>query len=350
MRLLLDLQAVQAAARYRGLGRYSLECAAALARLPEVDETLIILNDGLSGRSLLESRRLIRSRIADCSIHVFEVPWPGMSDARDVRAQQDAELVRDQFIQELAPDAVVVCSLFSSPFESVVSVPPKGTRPPTAVIAYDMLPLTDPDSSLPPIDAGWYQHRLASLKNADVLLCISDFTAAEVRRLLGTECPPTQTIWGSGFTMDEVHAGRRRGVLVVGGDGRRKNEAATIRAFASLPPDLRAAHPLTVLGRQTYPDLDPGKIAEECGLRPNEYAIVSEEISDAELGRRYAEAKVLAMPSRGEGLGMPVLEAWRHGTPAIASDVTSLPQLIDDDRWVFSPDDVGRQAEIIERL
>ena len=76
MRIVLDLQAIQGAARYRGLGRYSLEFAAAVAQRPEVSQATVLLNGGLSGQSLAEDRATIEKRIPSADVVVFEAPWP----------------------------------------------------------------------------------------------------------------------------------------------------------------------------------------------------------------------------------------------------------------------------------
>ena len=349
MKLLLDLQAIQGAARNRGLGRYSLEFAAAMASRPGVTETIVLLNGGLPAQSILKSRELVEERIPTARIEVFDAPWPWAGDARDPKMHRQAETVRDQLIHELGPDAAVVCSPFSSPFESVVSVAGQ-SRPFTAVVVYDLLQQTDPDSRLADEDQAWFLHRMESVARADLLLCISDFTARAVKQHLGVSCPPISTIWGSAFGLPEARSTERRGVLVAGGDGRRKNEASTIRAYSRIPESLRRRHPLTVVGRQDRLDLDPETIARRNGLTSEECVVLRSEVSDEQLARLYAQARLLVMPSRGEGLGMPVLEAWRFGTPAITSNVTSLPELMGEGQWMFDPDDDVAQARLIEEI
>lgn len=349
MRLLLDLQAIQGGARHRGLGRYSLELAASISRRPEVNDVAILLNGGLGGSSLVEDRATLARRIPNARVVVFEAPWPWHGDWRNAELRHRAEAVRLSCIQSCDPEAIIVCSPFSLPNQTVLSVPARD-RPFTAVVTYDFLPLTDQDSLLPEADRPWFAERMESLTRSDLLLCISDFTSQVAHDLLGERCPPRTTIWGSSFTLPKVAPAQRRGVVVAGGDGRRKNEAATIRAFAKLPRPLRRAHPLTVVGRQTHPDLDPQRVAREVGLDPSECMVPGGEISDEALAVLYAHARLVVMPSRGEGLGMPVLEAWHYGTPAVASNVTSLPELIGDTRYTFPPDDHEAQARVLAPL
>ena len=55
-------------------------------------------------------------------------------------------------------------------------------------------------------------------------------------------------------------------------------------------------------------------------------------ISDAERNQLFAEAAVQLMPSRFEGFGLAAAEAMAAGVPLIASDVGSLPEVVDAPR------------------
>jgi glycosyltransferase involved in cell wall biosynthesis len=50
-------------------------------------------------------------------------------------------------------------------------------------------------------------------------------------------------------------------------------------------------------------------------------------------------AKALVFPSRFEGFGLPILEAMQFGTPVLASDVTSIPEIAGRGAWLVNPDD-----------
>lgn len=351
LRVLLDVQALQGQSRHRGLGRYSLEFAAAFAALPEVSDALLLVNGGGSPAELLATRRLIERRVHQAKVLVFDAPWPWAGgDDTSVERHRAAELVRAQYIRELAPDLVVVCSLFEGFNESVISVP-RGSHPFTAVIGYDVLPLTDPasrpESGVPPM----YMHRLESLSAADLVLAISDYSASEIAGSLGISAPPIRTIWGAPFSLSPTYQGSRAGVVCAGGDTPRKNEAATIEAFSTLPVDLRRAHPLTISGRRR--DREVGRLwdhGKSCGLTEADFRIVAEEVSDEELANQYRSARLVVMPSLGEGLGLPVMEAWSVGTAAIASSTTSLGQVIANSSLTFDPEDPDDQARLLERL
>jgi glycosyltransferase involved in cell wall biosynthesis len=82
-----------------------------------------------------------------------------------------------------------------------------------------------------------------------------------------------------------------------------------------------------------------GRLAEEIRrlgieerVRPLGY------VSARDLDALYREAVALTFPSRFEGFGAPILEAWSRGCPVIAADATALPEIVGDAGYLISPD------------
>lgn len=73
-------------------------------------------------------------------------------------------------------------------------------------------------------------------------------------------------------------------------------------------------------------------------------------LSDAQLVALYQGAICLVLPSRYEGFGLPVLEAFACGTPVVASNVTALPEVAGDAALLCSPDDIQGMADAVIRL
>ena len=61
-------------------------------------------------------------------------------------------------------------------------------------------------------------------------------------------------------------------------------------------------------------------------------------VEDTALEGLYREATLATVASRSEGFGLPALEAMAHGTPLIASDATSLPEVVADAGILVPPD------------
>jgi len=73
-------------------------------------------------------------------------------------------------------------------------------------------------------------------------------------------------------------------------------------------------------------------------------------VSDDELTVLYQNAKAFIYPSLYEGFGMPPLEAMACGTPVIASNVASLPEVCDDAAFYVDPYDKTEIANAMKRM
>jgi len=64
----------------------------------------------------------------------------------------------------------------------------------------------------------------------------------------------------------------------------------------------------------------------------------------------YRRASACAVPSVYEGFGLPALEAMAYGTPVVASDTASLPEVVGPAGRLVSPGDVDGWAEALASL
>jgi glycosyltransferase involved in cell wall biosynthesis len=73
-------------------------------------------------------------------------------------------------------------------------------------------------------------------------------------------------------------------------------------------------------------------------------------LPEDELWLLYGAAAALALPSRYEGFGLPVLEAMSVGCPVLAGHVCALPEVVDGGGVLLDPDDPVAWADAIGRL
>ncbi len=73
-------------------------------------------------------------------------------------------------------------------------------------------------------------------------------------------------------------------------------------------------------------------------------------VSDQDLHRLYVGARCHIHPAHYEGFGLPPLEAMACGTPTIVSNVSSLPEVVQDAALLVHPDDWEEIAVAMHRL
>jgi len=137
----------------------------------------------------------------------------------------------------------------------------------------------------------------------------------------------------------------QRFVLHLGTIEPRKNLTLLFEALTALNVER---HALVVAGKTGWLT-DPifARIGE-LGLQDR--VLFTGYVPDEDLPALLSAASVLVMPSKYEGFGLPVLEAMACGTPVIASNASSLPEVGGDAALYAPPDDPSAWAELISRV
>jgi alpha-1,3-rhamnosyl/mannosyltransferase len=112
-------------------------------------------------------------------------------------------------------------------------------------------------------------------------------------------------------------------VLAVGTLEPRKNLPRLVEAYAAMPAELQAAHPLVVVGPLGWDTNGTLQALQSLGER----CTMLGHVPDAELAELYRRCAVFCYPSLGEGFGLPVLEAMAAGAAVLTSNVSSLPEV-----------------------
>jgi glycosyltransferase involved in cell wall biosynthesis len=124
-------------------------------------------------------------------------------------------------------------------------------------------------------------------------------------------------------------------ILFVGTLFPHKNLTFLLRAFGPVSK-ARPSTKLVIAGRDVN---DSRKALEKLVLHLDlaDRVLFLGQVSDQQLARLYANARVFVFPSLVEGFGLPILEAMAHAVPVIASDRTSLPEVVGDAGIVLDP-------------
>jgi glycosyltransferase involved in cell wall biosynthesis len=86
------------------------------------------------------------------------------------------------------------------------------------------------------------------------------------------------------------------------------------------------------------------------GVSPRGMVKVLGGLTDEDMTALYNLATMSVYPSLYEGFGFPVIESFACGTPAAASNATSIPEAAGDAALLFDPTDTGEIAAALETL
>jgi glycosyltransferase involved in cell wall biosynthesis len=130
-------------------------------------------------------------------------------------------------------------------------------------------------------------------------------------------------------------------VVVPGGLHHRKNADLLLRAWAGIKDRVNAR--LVIVG-SSHP-----RYAEQLA-RQDPAALATGFVSDEVLCSLYRSAAVAWFPSRYEGFGLPILEGMACGTPMLASNATSVPEVAGDAAVLADVDSPEAHATELTRL
>ncbi|MBC7500139.1 MAG: glycosyltransferase family 4 protein [Herminiimonas sp.] len=211
---------------------------------------------------------------------------------------------------------------------------------PVVATLHDAITLKHPEWCRPKLRAlkNWAQ-KCATAK-ADRIIALSHFAVAELVEYFDVD-PQRISVVACGvdaewMTPPPVSAvdrtlrsnGLERGYfLFVGTLQPRKNIDRIIDAYRALPPAVRRARQLVLVGSVGWRCDD--LISKIRGLIQNGETIVwlSQLVDHEQLRHVYAGAGVFVFPSLYEGFGIPVTEAFASGIPVLTSNTTSLPEV-----------------------
>jgi glycosyltransferase involved in cell wall biosynthesis len=293
------------------------------------------------------------------------VPWPRRIHPDLARAPQLVWNTATAFRRALREGPLI--NFVISPFEMArpvhATLAAHVTGVPEAVMVHDLIPDVfgfDPASA-------WgrsYTRRREWIRRADLIVTPSASTRRDLAErwdvdparvsVIGEAAAPFFSLPAPGEdprvrVASELPAISRPYVLSVSGPDGHKNTDALFEAWARLPSSLRRNHQLVVVC--TLPDATRRAWmthARQLGIAPDEIVLTGF-VEDDVLRALYQRASLFVLPSRYEGFGLPVLEAIRCGCPAITSNTSSLPEVLDWPGATFSPTAADEIGGLIER-
>lgn len=366
-KILIDMQACQTESRQRGMGRYAMALAKAMAieALSRNTQIHLLLNSCFKD-TVPHIKRNFLSLVSDENIHVISNISPNEDRLESNRWRKNASyLIREAYIEMLRPDIVFYPSFFEGYIDDAVLSIAKFSNVPFAATIHDFIPLVHRRQYLDtnPDFARHYLGKIEELKSAVGLIAISEFSASEAERHLNfgrdrivnaseAADPAFCRLSTSdvGVYIQDKFAVTKPFVLYTGGADPRKNLEKLIEAFARLPAAVRNEHQLVFAGFiPEFERLTLEKVARSNSLTADEIKLLGY-VSDEDLIKLYNSAKVFVFPSLHEGFGLPCLEAYQCGLSVIGSNVTSLPEVIGNPDALFDPLSVPDMMEKLSRV
>jgi len=323
-----------------GIGRYTLELLRELGEIGGAFHFLVLVRDA-------ERRAFIalEAGLADRANFEFaELPHGVFSPLGQFAA---ARLLRERMVD------IYHSTNFMIPLPAFPRRRPHAIR--CVCNIHDLIPLVHPEFTPRALKTRFYpvykalMHQIA--RRVDTVVTGSESARRDIVRLLGI---PGERIvvapdgvaahYGPAGEKPSARGGPKT-VLYVGRSDPYKNLPGLVAVFARLVRETGMDVRLRIVGSPDARYPEAGEAARRLGVADR--VEWSGYLDEAGLLKAYQEADVLALLSRYEGFGLPVLEAMACGTPVVCSDAASLPEVVGGAAWLVNPDD---QAEAVAAL
>jgi glycosyltransferase involved in cell wall biosynthesis len=242
-------------------------------------------------------------------------------------------------------------------------VPPPTSAPCVIAVVHDLAFEVMPETA-PHQDARWRRAFEGALRRAAAVIVPSEATRTDLTRFHPVD-PDVLHVVHHGTDAEalspaapiEVEEVRRRFgiegpyVVFVGGLEPRKNVELLIRAFGMVE-DRTAA--LVIAGGVVPWAGDYAERIERAILElptaVRDRIVRTGYVTDADRRALLSGAEVLAYPSRYEGFGFPILEAFAANVPVLTSDRSSMPEVAGNAAVLVDPDDGVSIAKGLDEL
>lgn len=331
MNLGIDFTSVMYA---RGVSRYTMNLAKALAKNNEIDLTLF----GYSLRQKDELERLA-AKIPNTKTKFLRLPPTAIEKLWDFGVKS---------VSSYLPNLDV--------FHSWDWMQPPDTNIPIVSTIHDLALLKFPKTAHPRILKAHEKSWKKLKEHKSHIIAVSQATKTDVVELLGYpsymvhvvhEAIPGEFLTQAYSLTEEKELEisqklvlNRPFVFFVGTREPRKNLLRLIEAWQPLAKE----YDLLIAGDNGWDESDSDSI--QFKYKPRFLG----RVNDLELSVLYANASVFAYPSLYEGFGLPILESFHHGTPVVTSNNSGMIEVAGNAAELVDPESVESITKGLEKI
>jgi glycosyltransferase involved in cell wall biosynthesis len=247
-------------------------------------------------------------------------------------------------------------------FHSPISYIPPGVNLPAVLTVHDLRYFHYPETYTKL--RGKFLEKMVprSVDKAKEIIAVSEYTKSDLVKMFGIS-PDKIHVFHEGInanafnrhydqnewkTIQKKYALPERYILSVGHLEPRKNYGALFESLVILQQRYSLKVPLVIVGQETWYFNQLYKKAVDLGIE--EQVLFTKFVRDKELAAFYQHADLFVTPSFFEGFGFTPLEAQAAGTPVIASNATSFPEVLADSALLVGPLDTDEMAISIKNV
>jgi len=214
---------------------------------------------------------------------------------------------------------------------------------------------------LTPESASYYGQIDQAVRKCDHIIAVAESTRRDIIQLTGAPEDKISVVHEAAHPIyrplqDETLLGQvktrlgisREFILFVSTIEPRKNVSTLLMAYKQLLDNYHVEVDLVLAGEKGWLFNEVFALVDKLGLE--ERVSFLGRVSPEDLLGLYNAAQLLIHPAFYEGFGLPLLEAMACGTPVVASNTSSLPEVAGDAALLVEPTDVDGMTVALWRV
>jgi len=202
-----------------------------------------------------------------------------------------------------------------------------------------------------------------ALKNAKIIIAVSEFTKKEMMELYKADAEKIKVIYNgfNGALYRPIQDAEKIKqilnkydikapyIFYAGRLEKKKNTARLVEAYAIMRQKFKGIlHKLVLVGNAGLGFDEVKYVMSEFNL--NDSIIITGWIPEADMPYIYSGASLFVFPSLYEGFGIPLLEAMACRVPIAASDIPSISEVVKNSALLFNPENKEDMAEKMAKI